>query len=232
MKTIDQTIRAAMEPPTKAEQDTTPQHASRMLEAFDTCGDPQLVVMKQAAEDFCTAIAMRREPRWLSLLGSSGAGKTMLARIIFRFVKERARYFRIIGASGEPVIQAHEVLWVNWREAAKDMSAGCWSTIDALIERSSLDHAIWFAVIDDIGAADEAGKRFVLNALDHIADARLGMWTVFTSNLTPDQIASKLDPRISSRMIRGKNVVVKVEVEDFNLRKLWRDPGQPTSKGP
>ena len=157
------------------------------------------------------------------MLGRSGDGKTFLAQLIDRFVRDKGGWYRFQAPAGE-VIRFHRVMWVNWRTACAEMRCGDFSRIEELCldpkkNQENKDNAVWFAVIDDLGAADEAEKAYLLGALDRVADCRLGQWTVFTSNLTLDQIGARLDPRIASRMLRGGNRVVELDTEDYNLRK-------------
>jgi DNA replication protein DnaC len=69
-------------PPTKAGPIST--MALEKLSEFQTLGDPQLKRMKLETARFITAYKRGYSPRWLSLLGTSGAGKTMLARLVYK----------------------------------------------------------------------------------------------------------------------------------------------------
>lgn len=201
------------------EELTTPPLARQLLERFLTLGDPQLEMMKRAAERLCAEVQARAKPRWLTLLGNSGAGKSLISRCVYQFVKERGRYYRMKGATGEDVVQWHETFWANWRTDAREMRSGDFSIVDLLCTSPEhRNHEIWFAVIDDLGASNETSRSYLLNAIDSIADARIGRWTMWTSNLTLGQIGDLLDPRIASRMIRDGNEVIQVDVPDFNLR--------------
>lgn len=71
-------------------------------------------------------------------------------------------------------------------------------------------------LVDDIGA--EHQTPFILAKLYELLSERVGKWTVITANLSLEQIGIRIDPRISSRMIRGDSVVVDVDMLDFNLR--------------
>lgn len=175
--------------------------------------------MRSEAERFCAEIYARTNPRWLSLLGPSGVGKTLLSRLIFEFVQGHARYFKIRGATGDFVVQEHPTRWVNWRRAGREMKTGDFSTAEILSTPNwERDHAIWFAVIDDVGAADETSRAYLLNAIDSVVDARLGQWTVISSNLFLSQIHDVIDSRIASRMVRDRNVVVEINAQDYSLR--------------
>ena len=60
--------------------------ASKWDFGFQTFGEAKLCEMLGAAEDFIRDMAIATAPRWLSLLGRSGTGKTHLARSITRFL--------------------------------------------------------------------------------------------------------------------------------------------------
>lgn len=178
--------------------------------------------MRRAALDFCEDLQARREPRWLSLLGPSGTGKTMLARIVSRYVVRKGRYYAIDGRAGK-VVQAHETYFASWPEMVDEMKRGDFSTAELLCEkkedrRGLKSPAVWFAVIDDIGQIEDTSKAYLMGTLTRMFDARLGAWTIWTSNLTFQQIAERFDERIASRMLRGANIVVENKAVDFNLR--------------
>src|SRR5258707_11634468 len=67
---------------------------------FETFGEKKLCEMLAAAQDFVRDMATGAAPRWLSLLGRSGTGKTQLARGISRLFKAEASTLisRAIGA--------------------------------------------------------------------------------------------------------------------------------------
>jgi DNA replication protein DnaC len=67
---------------------------------FETFGEKKLREMLAAAQDFVRDMATGAPPRWLSLLGRSGTGKTHLARGISRFFKAEASIYidRVMGA--------------------------------------------------------------------------------------------------------------------------------------
>ena len=57
---------------------------------FETLGEKKLCEMLSAAKDYIREMGIGATPRWLSLLGWSGTGKTHLARGISRFFKSHA----------------------------------------------------------------------------------------------------------------------------------------------
>ena len=80
---------------------------------FQTFGEEKLSEMLDAAKDFIRDMAIGATPRWFSLLGRSGTGKTHLARGITRFFKaEMAIYI-------EPGTGAHLSRrggFIGWRK--------------------------------------------------------------------------------------------------------------------
>lgn len=219
-KTISQAIETLELPTTASKAATAPPLLARSLLAeFQTRGNPQREAMVDEALAFCADMQARKTPRWLSLLGPSGNGKTFLVRLIFKWVQQQGCLFKRRYAGGD-VVQAHRTMWVSWRMACKAMKNGDFTASEELtINRMHRDHAVWCAVIDDIGAGDETSKGYLQNALETIVDARLGTWTIFTSNMNLDQIGEKLDRRISSRMLRAGNRVLEVDLPDWNLEE-------------
>src|SRR5258708_12882523 len=60
---------------------------------FETFGEKKLCEMLAAAQDFVRDMATGAAPRWVSLLGRSGTGKTHLARGISPFFKAEASIY-------------------------------------------------------------------------------------------------------------------------------------------
>lgn len=169
----------------------------------------------------------RPHGRWLSLLGTSGAGKTMLANAVFRYMFDHGSAYekRLIWQPGEingvklpaedrgTIAARRRIYWCDWRTACREMKRGNFGTIEMICDPKD----IWFCVIDDIGAGGDADRNYIVNALGDIVAGRLHAWTMFTSNLGLDDLG-KLDARIASRMLRENNVCVEVDVEDWTLR--------------
>ena len=138
---------------------------------------------------FITAYKRGYSPRWISLLGTSGAGKTMLAKEIWRICGGR---------------------FVTWTRVANMLREGEYRWFSDLMR----EHIV---ILDDIGS--EYATPFIAAKLYEFLSERVGLWTVITCNLSLADIGNKLDVRIASRMLRGDSRVVDVEVPDFNLRK-------------
>lgn len=192
----------------------------KLLEPFQTLGDPDLERMATAATEFVTAVYGCARPHWLCLLGPSGSGKTMLAKIVMRFIRRHCLLF----SPGYGITLTHESYSAKWPVMVAEMKHGDFGTQDLLIEQEDKWNRVRactykFALIDDIGQVEDAQKSYLMAALGRIADVRMGEWTVWTSNLGLDQIGELLDRRVASRMIRDGNVVVETQAPDWNTRQ-------------
>lgn len=171
---------------------------------FQTFSDPQLerMLMESArfVEQYCWPV---KSPRWLSLLGSSGAGKTYLARRIYRWAKTLP-FPQSLGDIKYPAT------WHHWPSVCKDLLERNFEPLE-----SSVSDVVVF--LDEIGAAtDKTG--FLTDQLSNFLCRRTGRWTVITGNVGMKAIR-EMDARIASRMIRDGSVVVDVDVMDYSLRE-------------
>lgn len=152
----------------------------------------------------------QRDKRWLSLLGNSGVGKSMLARLI----NGRAVY-----PAGQPGdYSLYKITWnclQSWGKVMEQLLRGDYSIRDWLDETH-------FLVLDEIGSREKASD-FMVDELFKCLEGRLGKWTVITANLSLQQIAERLDPRISSRLIRGNNVCVEMNTTDYAMRGAQKE---------
>ena len=180
--------------------------------AFETFGEPKLQEMITAAGCFLNAVAAHGSlsGRWLTLTGRSGTGKTHLASKIAKIVKRRRVDERIITPSRWTFFRARTLKWGSFVDA---LMAGEWGIVRELSE-------VDFLFLDEIGDEAVGTREIAFSKFGRVCDARLGKWTVFTSNLGLEHIA-KIDARISSRMLRQGNVVVDVggNVSDYALRR-------------
>lgn len=149
--------------------------------------------------DFCTDMIAGINPRWMSLIGRSGCGKTHLAKSLKEIYKQA--YPRKIAQfwQWKKIVDDYLLQWdfgiINW-----------------------LSEEVDFLVIDDIGA--EQKTKIGLPNLYKILDARLGKWTVLTSNLLLPQIF-EMEGRIASRMVRGGSQVVSFrDCPDWSLEQF------------
>ena len=175
---------------------------------FDTFGSSGLVKMLSESQKFTTDLRTPlMQPRWISLLGPCGIGKTMLGEKIYAgakaFCKEHPRL-----ENGRRERRVQRGMWPKMANALRD------GEYELLGQFASA----WMVFIDDIGAEYCSKSTFITSKLFDLCTERVGKWTVLTSNLSLEDIATRLDARIASRMLRGGSVVVEVDVQDYNTR--------------
>lgn len=171
-----------------------------------------------ACARFCIAMKNGAPPYWLSLLGTSGAGKTFLAKRIMRWHRAVGHFRDSVDDKGpkgfKEVVYAREWCW--WPQLA-----GLLKGNDGYGQLRDVESS-GFAVFDEIGAElDKSGH--VTNCLANALCARVGKWTLITSNKPLGQIGREIDTRVASRMVRDGSEVVDVDVEDF---ALWQKRGK------
>lgn len=167
--------------------------------------------MKNEAVSFMDDLFNYRTPRWLSLLGTTASGKTMLAKRIWHLFRQH-RQFQI-DFEDDKIVTRWRGGFVNWGRAVSErMMQGNYAFLEDVRNFN-------FFVIDDILSEYEKHRSLSASKLYNVLEARLGKWTVITGNANLEQIGEALDPRIASRMIRGGSKVVDVDVTDWNLRE-------------
>lgn len=176
--------------------------------AIDLTGDPTGTVKKaaDAAAKLVAEMQAGAPPRWLTITGLQGSGKTLLARQIMG----QAVRLNPGGAS----------LWIGDRRRPRCVWLDETKFAEALRTDSGLPEYLrddFLVVIDDLGTARERWDM-VADGLYRLANARLGRWTVWTSNLTHDEI-TKIDARLASRLIRDGSKGVRITAPDYALRK-------------
>jgi DNA replication protein DnaC len=150
-----------------------------------------------------------RSPRWLSLLGISGSGKTHLARTIYGIFRRNLN--GEIEFSNSERIRRYHGEFLKWNVLANKLREGGYGYFNDMCGLS-------FAVLDDIGA--EHQSEFLRTKLYEFLDRSVGKWRVLTSNLILRQIAEQLDTRVASRMLRNDSAVIEaVDTQDYSLRK-------------
>lgn len=168
--------------------------------AFETFGDKILENAVEGAKQF----VMAKNPCWISFVGSSGTGKTMLANLTFA-AKLKAK----------PSLQYHETLTNGaridfWPEVATSLRQQDFWRTDAVINAR-------IVLLDEI-AVEHDPSGFLKDKLAEILSRRVGKWTILTSNLTMKALGA-LDTRIPSRMIRDGSMVFDMSTKDYALRR-------------
>lgn len=178
--------------------------------------DDNLIQAQTEAANFLSDMWNMQTPRCLSLLGPSGTGKSMLARLVSAFFQ---RY--MAGIKVDQSESDHGQIWrcqggfVDWGESLRDMC----DTKD--FSRMGAFKSHYFLVLDDIMAEHQKMKELSASKLFEILNARHGRrWTIVTANISLNNISEQLDPRISSRLIRDGNVVVELpeSTPDYAMR--------------
>jgi len=152
------------------------------------------------------------EPRWLSLLGVSGTGKTHCARRLFFWAKARAEEGRTVQRGEFGYYDGLDYIphEIYWPEFVQLLRAG-----HGFGKRDDMKR--WPVLfLDDIGAERDA-SGFAAEELNTLLGMRVGKWTILTSNKDIEALKA-VDGRISSRLIRGKNICVGVNTIDFAER--------------
>jgi len=164
--------------------------------------------MEQEAGRFLGEIQADTAPRWLSFLGKAGIGKTYLARQVYRLADA---HFGNYICPQKNIVQKRAIRFVDWRVLADQFRAGEHYRTTEVADA-------WFLVLDDIGTEYDP-NGFLASRIDRILNARLGKWTILTSNLDIQGISDRLDVRISDRMLRDANKVCDVSTKSFALRE-------------
>jgi DNA replication protein DnaC len=203
MKTIEAVVAQAL----TEDRSTIPMITADWNFNFQTCGDPALERALNASKRFVSDVENRRQPRWLTLVGNSGTGKTHLSKSIYSHWKNIGARTTNARSSNGLIYTGDLVVWPRLSDEIKD---GKFWKVQELCD-------VAFAVIDELGA-DYDPSGMIVSKLDRILNERLGKWTVITSNMSVADMAQKLDTRIASRLRRGGGEVVEILTKDFNLR--------------
>lgn len=178
-----------LEPKTRV--NAPPPELIEALTWYDTSHHESQIAAREVLA-FAAAIVARDAPRWLSILGKSGVGKTSLAKTFAKWAQPR---------------QPQQVLW-TWARICDRCAQGDWGIIEQLRTQKIL-------VLDDIfrpydfpltGAS--AFDRKTFRALGTMLNERVGRWTIITDNHLRREIATR-DIPIASRLSREESAIVE-----------------------
>ncbi|CAN5709660.1 hypothetical protein BH09VER1_BH09VER1_44160 [soil metagenome] len=185
--------------------------------------------MKRAAHAFLTDIATGQPPRWLTLTGPPGCGKTHLASHIRSWLQKNGEqpYKTTTNQSTHSTTPRTYLdlytyaqegpLFTKWSRLLEAAREGNY----APLRRAAHDH---YKIIDDLAvdSFDHSAQPtvFATQKIAELLDRRLGKWTVITTNFTLNHLATYFDPRIASRLLRGPNLVIDCHLlRDYSLRR-------------
>jgi len=168
---------------------------------LETLGDAALVSMANTCADWVLALKHNQAPRWITLLGKSGTGKTHCATRLWRLGKNSLSFNR----TG---FVAQKIYWPSFIAELRGGTA---------FEHLQ-DLMIWpVLMLDDIGAERDT-TGFASEQLNMLLGRREGKWTILTSNLSLENLG-QIDPRIADRIIRKPNLFVEVDTKSYSLRE-------------
>ncbi len=163
--------------------------------------DKILMTLRTKAIDYLEAYQKKQAPRWLTLTGPSGVGKTHVGRRCWKFMSQRAD-------------------WSECRYTHKEVSWG--QLIDSLRSGDGWevfqDMRRWPVLFLDDVFAQHDPNGFAVDRLFNLLASRERKWTIITSNATLKQIAA-VERRIADRMIRGNNSWLNVDTQSYSLRQ-------------
>ena len=200
--TAVKTLTEAKAPQTKAPQINTTSWADWF--GLNLCEDLQVEKLVNTSAQWAKELKASTQPHWLVILGNSGVGKTHVANRLWKWLKTRPDFSEAGSYWPEKVY---------WPQFVEDMRSG------NHYERFR-DMMDWnYLYLDDV--ASERLSEFSTEKLHNLLGARVGKWTIITSNKGMKNIAD-LDPRIASRFIRDDAKIADVRTTDFNLRKFQK----------
>ncbi len=152
---------------------------------------------------FCSAVLNREPPRrWLSVLGPSGVGKTLILKQALACIRQHWRIPTATGWRGPQV--AHII-------PAEDLQ-------DYRAPRDYARHDLVY--IEDIAAGadhDKGAGAVTRSRVAELLQLRSGKWTMLDANLYQREIEERIDGRIASRLRRDGSWLVEIphEVPDY-----------------
>lgn len=205
--------------PTPGSKTSEPSGWRPSLDAYEKT----LVEAADAVARFCADVEAGARPYSLALSGATGCGKTFLSEQLYR----AARVHRDAATKDWPAQsgvydERRRRPFYRWIDE---------STFARLIfddrQYDLPEHVAheWLVCYDDLGTKTfaTAGTRESFNdALFRLANQRLGKWTIWSTNLSLEEISNRIDARLASRLIRDGNRFVTIKAGDYALRRRAR----------
>jgi chromosomal replication initiation ATPase DnaA len=162
--------------------------------------DPELEKVVQACWEWSQAFQAKQTPRWLTLAGTSGTGKTHCALRLWQWAAGRSNF-------NEAEFVHQPIVWPRFVQRLR--SGNGFEMRDDLLKWPVL-------FIDDIGSERDT-TGFATEEMVALLMSRMGKWTLITSNKTPEALRA-LDERLYSRLIRDHNIFATVRTKDYSER--------------
>lgn len=167
---------------------------------------PDVELIARAASDWIDDVIADMPPRWLSLMGNAGTGKTYVAKQLWAMVKSAKPW--------NPMSADYCPRFVYWPAFVERLREG--NSYNEL-----RDMQAWpYLFLDDIGSERDT-TGFAAEKLMTLLGCRQGRWTVLTSNLTLSRMA-QLESRMASRLVRDGSVAVSISAPDYALSRALR----------
>lgn len=173
--------------------------------------EPSLFEADRQVRRLLGEMAAGTSGRWLTLTGKPGTGKTTLARSALTHAR---RYNPGEKGVWGPFPGPHRparprCVWIDGREFAQRLKRGEYELPEEYRDE-------FCVVFDDVGVWRDP-SAYIADGVFRFACEREGKWTIWTSNFTLAEIGTQVDVRMSSRMIRDRNVLHTITAPDYAL---------------
>jgi hypothetical protein len=177
--------------------------------------EPSLTRAASAAAKFVADIEAGADPYWLTLSGEPGCGKTLISTATFRQAAKSceaatANHPQQTGVYSE----RRRRPGTRWIDETRFAQLFLDDKQYDLPEHLAIE---WLVCYDDLGSKRDA-KDLIGDALYRLTNQRLGKWTLWSTNFSMEEIAKRIDPRVSSRLIRDNNRLVTITAGDYAKR--------------
>jgi len=129
--------------------------------------------------------------------------------------RKNPRWLSLLGPSGSGKTHLAKAIWKAWMANLRDHTR----TRHGVSARLDGKWIYWPQAVDRIRGGEYDASGFAASQLNRLANQRLGKWTIWTSNLSLDQVATKLDNRIADRLIRSGSSVIELHTTSYSVRE-------------